>query len=227
MNNIILAGDSIFDNESYVKRGQPAVIDQLNDILDKGSKATLIAIDGDVTSGVKYQLEKLQNDSTHLFISAGGNDALHNLHKLTDSVHSIGEGFLEFYEIRKSFEESYTTMLSNALLYDLPTVVCSIYHPCFDNNESDRVSGFIPSGMDNSNIQKSAVTALSIFNDIIFQEAAKNGIPVMDLRLIFSENSDYANPIEPSALGGAKMVKRMKNIIDQHDWSLSKSVIYN
>ena len=71
------------------------------------------------------------------------------------------------------------------------------------------------------------MTALSIFNDIIFQEAVKNGVPIMDLRLIFSENSDYANPIEPSASGGAKMVKRIKNIYDVHDFGSGRSTVYN
>ena len=227
MNNLILAGDSIFDNESYVQHGQPAVIDQLNDILDDESKATLIAIDGDVSSGVQYQLEKLPDDATHIFISVGGNDALHKLHKLTQPVRSIGEGFLDFYDVRKSFEQSYTAMLTNALSYGLPTTVCSIFHPCFDTNQLDRVSGFLPSGVDNSTLQKTAVTALSIFNDIIFQEAVKNRVPIIDLRLIFSENSDYANPIEPSASGGAKMVKRIKNIFVAHDFASRRSTVYN
>ena len=38
MKHIILAGDSIFDNGSYVKAEEPDVADQLKVILDKNDK---------------------------------------------------------------------------------------------------------------------------------------------------------------------------------------------
>jgi len=46
MKHIILAGDSVFDNRSYVKEGEPDVRDQLADLLADEDKATLIAEDG-------------------------------------------------------------------------------------------------------------------------------------------------------------------------------------
>ena len=73
-----------------------------------------------------------------------------------------------------------------------------------------------------------AETVITLFcNDIIFQEAAKAGVPVMDLRLIFNEDSDYANPIEPSAAGGLKMAKIIKEIVYNHDFSLKNTVIFS
>ena len=70
------------------------------------------------------------------------------------------------------------------------------------------------------------MTALPIFNNIIFQEAFNFGLPVMDLRLIFDSDEDYANPIEPSAVGGMKMAKIIKGISDSHDFSIKNSVVY-
>ena len=62
-------------------------------------------------------------------------------------------------------------------------------------------------------LQKRSVTALPIFNNIIFQEAFNFGIPIMDLRLIFNDKADYANPIEPSAIVGMKMGMNVNVVI--------------
>lgn len=49
--------------------------------------------------------------------------------------------------------------------------------------------------------------ALTPFNDVILRVAFENGLSVIDLRLVCTEASDYANPIEPSGAGGAKIAK--------------------
>ena len=72
----------------------------------------------------------------------------------------------------------------------------------------------LPPNPNINKLQKRSVTALAIFNNIIFQEAFNFGLPVMDLRLIFNDKADYANPIEPSVVGGMKMVKIIKDISD-------------
>jgi hypothetical protein len=37
--------------------------------------------------------------------------------------------------------------------------------------------------------------------------------PVIDLRLIFDADEDYANPIEPSAKGGAKIATAILSLV--------------
>lgn len=49
--------------------------------------------------------------------------------------------------------------------------------------------------------------ALTPFNDVILRVAFEFGLGVIDLRAICTEAADYANPIEPSGLGGAKIAK--------------------
>jgi hypothetical protein len=72
MQHLVLLGDSIFDNGSYVGRGQPSVIDQLKSaVRDQGWNATLVAVDGHVLSHVADQLKRVPRDATHLFISIG------------------------------------------------------------------------------------------------------------------------------------------------------------
>jgi hypothetical protein len=43
-----------------------------------------------------------------------------------------------------------------------------------------------------------------VFNDRIILAAFTHGIPLLDLRLICTEEGGYADPIEPSAQGGEK-----------------------
>jgi hypothetical protein len=226
MKHIILAGDSIFDNGIYVKSGEPDVSSQLQGLMDEGDKVSLLAIDGHVIKNVEGQLKNLPNDTTHLVISIGGNDTLRILGELSRATRNIGESFLKFYDIRESFESDYINMLTNALSFNIPTILLTIYHPCFNHSEIERVSDYMILGVKNETLQKMAMTALPIFNDIIFQEAVNFNIPVIDLRLIFNDKSDYANPIEPSAIGGLKMAKVIREVVYKHDFLSNDTTVY-
>lgn len=71
---VVLLGDSIFDNRSYVVHDGPAVIEQLKfKIKDQGLpwKATLCAVDGAIIGGVKRQLDGIPEDATVLVLSIG------------------------------------------------------------------------------------------------------------------------------------------------------------
>ena len=175
MKHIILAGDSILYNQSYVNPGEPDVIKQLESLLATGDKATLLAVDGAVITNVAGQLKNRPGDTTHLFISVGGNDGLYMLDSFLSPVSSMGEEFLKFNPIRQDFEKKYSKMLCQALKVGLPTAVCMIYHPRLESTNFERMSGFIPPGIAPSDAQKIVMNVLSIFNDIIFQEAVRSG----------------------------------------------------
>ena len=224
--NIILAGDSIFDNVRYIKSGEPDVTKQLQGLLDKDDKVSRLAIDGHVINHVEGQLRNLPNDTTHLVISVGGNDTLDILEEFSRKTEDIGDSFLKLHDLRESFESDYIKMLTNALSFNIPTTLCTIYHPCFDHSEMERVSDYMILGVNNETLQKMAMTALPIFNDVIFQEAVNFNLPVIDLRLIFNDESDYANPIEPSAIGGIKMAKVIRKVVYNHDFSSYYTIVY-
>ena len=226
MKHIILAGDSIFANRSWVKPGEPDVSNQLQGLMDEGDKVSLLAVDGHVINNVEGQLRNLPNDTTHLVISVGGNNTMRILNELSRATRNIGDGFLTFHDFRESFESDYVEMLTNALSFNIPTTLCTIYHPCFSHSEMDRVSGYMEYGVNSETTQKMAMTALPIFNDIIFQEAVNFNLPVVDLRLIFNDKSDYANPIEPSAIGGLKMAKVIREMVYEHDFSSNYTMVY-
>ena len=226
MKHIILAGDSVFDNRTYVEVGEPDVRDQLADLVDDGDKATLIAEDGAINEDLSKQLENIPKDTTHLFISTGGNDALMHIDSFLESVSTIGEALDFFNEKVQEFERDYIKMLTNVIKYGLKTTLCTIYNPCFDHDNIDRIKYMFPPNTNFKKLQRRCTTALPLFNNIIFQEAFNFGLPLMDLRLIFNDKADYSNPIEPSVVGGIKMARIIKEISYNHDFSMKNSVVY-
>lgn len=195
MSHVILLGDSIFDNGIYVP-GQPDVVKQLRAALPPGWKASLLAVDGAVTRSVAAQVARVPADATHLVLSIGGNDALGESHILGAGVRSVGEGVLVLSEAQERFARSYADMLGTVLALGLPTALCTIYDT--------------PRSAPNHRVIR---TALAVFNDIITRAAFEAGLPLVDLRLICNEDADYANPIEPSAQGGAKMAAAIARLV--------------
>jgi lysophospholipase L1-like esterase len=209
MAHIVLLGDSIFDNKAYVG-GAPDVTAHLRQMIPQGWKATLKAVDGSVVENVKRQIQDAPADSTHFFVSVGGNDAIMNADILTMKASSAAEVFDALSNRTTDFEFQYREMLKTTLSGNLPTAVCTIYYPRFQEPI----------------FQKLAVAALSAFNDVIIRQAVLNKLPVLDLRLICSEYDDYANEIEPSSKGGRKIAAKILEVAANHDFSDGKSVIY-
>ena len=195
MPHLVLLGDSIFDNGAYV-RGGPDVVRQLGDVLPDGWSASLCAVDGAVTRSVPAQLARLPADATHLVLSVGGNDALGASHILGSAVRSVGEAVLQLADAQDRFTQDYEAMLDAVTARGLPTAVCTIYDTP-------------PSAPDHRVVK----AALSLFNDRITRAAFSRGLALIDLRLICDEEGDYANPIEPSVQGGAKMARAMTALL--------------
>jgi len=167
MKHIVLLGDSIFDNAVYVDTGD-AVIEQLNQNIPHEWKTSLLAVDGDVTNDVYKQLEKLPKDTSIAFLSVGGNDALGIQSVLSELTETIGTAMETFTLIKSEFQRQYANLLYSIMQKTDNLVVCTIY---------DKVPG----------ISERALTALSLFNEVILLEAARVGAPVIDLRLICNE----------------------------------------
>lgn len=195
MSHIILLGDSIFDNGVYVP-GQPDVVKQLRAALPDGWKASLLAVDGAVTRGVASQLVRIPADATHLVVSVGGNDALGESHLLGSPARTVGEALMMLLDAQQRFAGNYAYMLEGVLSRQLPTALCTIYDT--------------PTWAPNQRIIKAA---LALFNDVITRAAFGNALPLIDLRLICSDDDDYANPIEPSTKGGEKMAAAIARLI--------------
>jgi lysophospholipase L1-like esterase len=207
--HIVLLGDSIFDNAAYVPGGQD-VVHQLRERLPNGWRATLAAVDGSVTTSVARQLHQLPPDASHLIVSVGGNDALGHAGTLDEGARSMAEALDRMAGIRDQFERDYRAMLEGVLERGLPTAVCTIYDARFLDPLRRRL----------------AATGLTIFNDCITREAFSRALPLIDLRLICNEDEDFANPIEPSVRGGAKIAAAVVALTAEHDFARHRSEVF-
>jgi hypothetical protein len=208
MPHVVLIGDSIFDNKAYVGRG-PDVIAQVRDDLPPGWNATLCAVDGATTAGVRSQLARIPADATHLVLSVGGNDGLGYSGVLGQAARSVAEVLGALGEIGREFEERYRAMLDAVLARGLPTAICTIYNPSYPDALRQRVS----------------VAALTFLNDPIVRIAADRGLPLIDLRLICTDPADYANPIEPSSRGGEKIAAAITGLVLNHDFRSGRALL--
>jgi hypothetical protein len=209
MKHVVLLGDSIFDNKAYVAPG-PDVIVQVRAALPPGSSATLAAVDGAVTPDVNTQLKRVPADATHLIVSAGGNDALQEKGLIEQKARSVAEVLDKLAKVKASFQQSYAAMLDAVVARTLPAGVCTIYEARYQDPTTRKI----------------AAAGLSVFNDAILREAFVRGLPVIDLRIMFDDDADYANDIEPSVKGGAKIARAIASLVETHDFTRQRSEIY-
>ena len=190
MRHIVLLGDSVFDNGAYVGGG-PDVVHQLRSIVPADWQCTLSAVDGALASDVKAQLKRIPSDASHLVVSAGGNDALGEAGVLDQPARSVAEALEKISAARDRFRRNYVTMLDEVAMHGLPTAICTIYEARFPEPARRRL----------------AATALAVLNDCITREAFLRDLTLIDLRVIFDDDADFANPIEPSLQGGMKIAR--------------------
>ena len=165
-------------------------------------------------------------EASHIIVSIGGNDLLHNisflqttseLSKVMGKDARIGKwGARElnptrnkvfeetYFEIIKPFTKQYETIVANLSSHRANLLLCTVYEG--DLADSDEFS----------DVNNSSKTMVSLFNDIVYRTANKYGADVLELREIFVRPEDYANPIEPSHIGGGKLAKAIQRWVD-HD----------
>jgi hypothetical protein len=158
--------------------------------------ASLLAIDGSTTHNVPEQMERLPRQATHLVLSVEGNDALTYASRLGialfgDRGTSTENSLHALADIHDEFETHYRSAVDACLQAKLPLTICTIYNGCFPDQAYQRIASL----------------ALAVFNDVILNVAIEKSLPVIDLRSICSDPQDYANPIEPSSIGGDKIAQ--------------------
>ena len=162
---------------------------QLERLLPSKWVATLRAVDGSICGDIPRQMQALPVDASHLVLSVGGNDALVQAGILDAAVRTVADAFRLLSDALHPFEKAYRSAIAACLSPCLPLVVCTIYNGCFPDPD----------------FQRNVRIAIAAFDDVIIRVAVENSLRVIDLRFVCCHSSDYANPIEPSALGGAKI----------------------
>lgn len=199
--HVVLLGDSIFDNAAYTGM-EPDVVHHLRSILPTEWKASLLAVDGSITSDLSSQVLEVPPDASHLVVSVGGNDALDNSDMLALPVRSTAEALELFRRRIRAFESSYRAAVEEVLELGRPTTLCTIYN----------------GDMQDPNVP----VALAMFNDVILRVGFELGLQLIELRLVCDRPEDYANPIEPSGPGGLKIATAIARAVGALDASGSR-----
>jgi hypothetical protein len=79
----------------------------------------------------------------------------------------------------------------------LSTIVCTIYNGNFPERDEQVVTS----------------TALAPFNDAIIRTAWGAGVPIIDLRTVCDRPEYYANEIEPSTKGSARIAEAILEVV--------------
>ncbi len=196
--HVVLLGDSIFDNASYVSGGL-SVIDHLRRRLPNDGKASLRAVDGACVTNVYRQLEQLPADTTHLVLSIGGNDALFAAGDLfTEDPQPMAQSLQRVATVVEQFAQEHRDLLFHLKQLEKPLTVCTIYDCIPSLNQAERIG-------------------LAVFNDAITRNIFRLGATMIDLRLVCDDARDYAevSPIEPSSQGGEKIARAIADAILQ------------
>jgi hypothetical protein len=209
MPHVVLLGDSIFDNAAYVGR-DPDLATQLRSLAPRHWKVKLLAVDGAVVGDVSRQIERIPADASHIVLSAGGNDALAHLDILYRSATTFAEVLSHLATLTGCFQQEYAGLVQALAGSGLPLAVSTVYEPRFPEPE----------------VQRLASLALRLFNDAIIRTAVAAGVPFLDLRLICDSAQDYANPIEPSARGGAKIAEAILRMVTEHDFARRRTEVF-
>jgi lysophospholipase L1-like esterase len=194
--HVVLLGDSIFDNGAYTG-GKPDVLAQLLRVLPQGWTASLLARDGATTAIIPAQLARLPAAATHMVLSIGGNDALQRQGLLQARAGSVAEAISILGEAVAQFESAYRKVIEACIAHRLPLVICTIYNGNFPD----------------ASYRKLVRSAMALFDDAIIRAALDYELKAIDLRSVCAKPEDYANPIEPSSIGAAKIARAITAVV--------------
>lgn len=206
---MVLLGDSILDNRAYTGGG-PHVAAQLQAALPPGWRAVLAAVDGATTEDVPRQMRDVPDDAAVLVLSAGGNDLLMHSNVLDEPAAGSAQVLARLAGLADAFEVDYRAMLRHVLAPGIPTALCTVYN------------GNLPDAA----MQRTAAAAMAVFDDRILRVALEKGLPVIELRAVCARPEDYANPIEPSSVGGEKIARAIVRLVTEHDFAARRTAIY-
>ena len=211
MPHLVLLGDSIFDNALYTSGG-PDVVSQVRSSLPTGWVVSLLAVDGSTTLNIPGQMKLLPKECTHLVLSVGGNNALTEASRLGISFFGMtseptSKSLDSLADVSDAFDSQYRSAVDSCLRARLPLGICTIYNGCFPDKAYQRIASL----------------AVAIFNDVIIRVAIERCLPLIDLRLICNCSADYANPIEPSSVGGEKIAKAIVALVTGRDEQMCKT----
>jgi hypothetical protein len=132
---------------------------------------------------------------------------------MDESAPSVAHALARLGVFQDQVEHGYHRTLDVVFTRGLTTAICTIY---------TRSSGALP----DVGYRRSAKRDTAIYDDIILCADVTCDLPALDLRLNCSDHGDYANPIQPSAQGGGKIVSAMANLLAAHYFTCGSARVF-
>jgi hypothetical protein len=194
---VVVCGDSVFDNSPYVGESGRDFLSHLRELV-KDWEIDFRALDGAIASEVLNVQIAVCEPCEAIVLSVGGNNALSHIYLLEaqERMRFLQVAVL-LGDIQRSFRRDYAATLKHAASLARRLLVATIYRPRF---HMDGYPEMVISAID---------PLLSVFNDVIQEEARLVGADLLDLREISVSDEDFANSIEPSDSGGRKIARRV------------------
>lgn len=202
MPRVLIVGDSTLDNGPYVGAGGRPFYDHLEEALKGAFAVEFRALDGALVRDViDRQLPRPGAGEAYeaVVVSVGGNDALGHADLLSsDERRTLMETALLLGGIQEAFRQDYRQMLARARPLAPRLIALVVYRGCFSLDPAATPDW-----------QAATSTLLSIFTDVMAEEARAVDADVLDLRTLFTDPGLYANPIEPNDPGGALVARTL------------------
>ncbi len=179
----VLLGDSILKNDAYVSDGKS--VDELLKERTNGNSLCLAEDNSkivDVYEQVGHISGDLNNNTTTIFLSVGGNDILtHYVDKENDSTET---------SILKTMFAYYKKLIENirSRLPKTNIVLLDIYYP--ENMKYKQYHSIIKE-----------------WNTMLYEYAEKNNYSILKVSSILTKPDDFSFGIEPSSIGSKKLVE--------------------
>ena len=181
-NYVVLLGDSIFKNNSYV-----GVEESVEYILNNKMDSLVLAKDDSVIKDVIPQYKKmpkeLNNSNTYLFVSIGGNDLLNKYHYLSNDI----ENMSPFDDIWNEYKK---TLLELKFETDCTLVLVDLYYV----KDSDYLKYH---------------KLIKKWNDNLDKFCHEKEILLYKISNVVNDKTHFVNSIEPSKLGSEIIVENI------------------
>ena len=203
---LVLLGDSIIDNKTYVLDGEFSVFEHIQSKTE--TPVIQLALDGATTDDViSKQINLIPFGASHIVLSVGGNDLLNEIDFLLEDFKYTPNQVLERCQsliapITQKYE-SIVSQLQTTSRVNL--LLCTVYE------------GNLEGSVMYDDIAVSSRAMLSLFNDSVYKTHNMFKTEILELRNIFVSPEDYANPIEPSHIGGEKLAKAINKWVETHN----------
>lgn len=192
-NTIILIGDSILENKHYSEK---SIVDYIEEENTRENTVICLAEDNSTIQNViELQIPELNsteynNKHTYIFVSAGGNDILQKIVYRDNSIVVEPDILTDIMNDYDNLIKNQTTKMNKS-----NTILLTLYYPP-------------------SSFYRNYDSYIKKWNINVKDCAKKYNCRVLDLSEFMTMPQDFSHSIEPSDIGGKKMVDNMMRLMN-------------